>query len=121
MKATALAYGYDSKEIKTLKTVCTRLDIRLRRVEAGEYAQPIGAFFGMASRVEDSPGAGEIPGRMLVLAGLGSRQLEALLSALKTARAGASLKAVLTEHNALWTGPALYAELTKERQSIEGQ
>ena len=56
---------------------------------------------------------------MLVLAGLTSRQLDALLAALKTARAGDSLKAVLTEHNARWTGPVLYGELFREKAEME--
>lgn len=122
MRPTVLAYGYDSKEIKILKTACARLDLRLRRVEEPEYHQPIGAFFGLAPRKEDGPqDAGPVPGRMLVLAGLTSRQLDGLLSALKTARAGDSLKAVLTEHNTQWTGPALYGELVREKAEIEGR
>ena len=119
MRPTVLAYGYNSKEIKPVKTVCARLDIRLRRVEEPEYDQPIGAFFGLAPRREAGEDAVDIPGRMLVLAGLTSRQLDALLSALKTARAGDSLKAVLTEHNARWTGPALYGELFREKAEME--
>ena len=121
MTATVLAYGYENKELKILKTVCARLDIRLRRVTSGEYAQPVGAFFGLTARTEDGDSADdEIPERMLVLGGFSSRQLDAFLSAMKTARAGASLKAVLTEQNARWTGPALYAELARERAAMEG-
>ena len=120
MTATVLAYGYEGKELKTLKTVCARLDIRLRRVISSEYAQPVGAFFGLAPRIEDGGLKGDIPERMIVLGGLTSRQLDAFLSAMKTARAGASLKAVLTEQNARWSGPALYAELAKERAAMEG-
>lgn len=122
MTATVLAYGYDGKELKTLKTVCARLDIRLRRVTAEEYAQPVGVFFGLTPRVESGESADEaIPERMIVLGGLTSRQLDAFLSAMKTARAGASLKAVLTEHNERWSGPALYVELSKERAAMDGR
>ena len=119
MRPTVLAYGYDGKEIKTVKTVCARLELRLRRVEPTEYGQSIGAFFGLVPRKEEGQDAGDIPGRMLVLAGLTSRQLDGLLSALKTARAGDSLKAVLTEHNARWNGPALYGALVREKAEME--
>ena len=119
MTATVLAYGYEGKELKTLKTVCARLDIRLRRVAGEEYAQPIGAFFGLTPRIENVEAAGDIPERMIVMGGLTSRQLDAFLSAMKTARAGACLKAILTEHNARWSGYGLYAELAKERAAME--
>ena len=122
MTATVLAYGYEGKELKTLKTVCARLDIRLRRVTEAEYAQPVGAFFGLTPRVENGESTGEaIPERMIVLGGLTSRQLDAFLSAMKTARAGACLKAVLTEQNARWSGPVLYAELVRERSAMEAR
>ena len=119
MKATVLAYGFSDGEAKVLRMVCGQMDARLRRVGPEEAGQPIGAFFGLAPRTENAP-AGEIPGRMLVLAGFASRQMDAFLSALRTARAPASLKAVLTEHNAAWTGPALYGELEKERAAMGG-
>ena len=119
MKATVLAYGFDSKEAKPLKAACAKLDIRLRRVEPAEYNQPIGVFFGLEPRAEDTENAEPLPGRMLVLAGLTDRQLDVLLAALRTARATESLKAVLTEHNTKWSAPALYAELARARQEIE--
>ncbi len=118
MKATVLAYGYDAREFGVLRQVCARLDIRPRRVDASEQDRPVGSFFGLApDRVTAAP-ADPVPGRMLVLAGFTSRQMDAFLSALRTARAGDSLKAVLTEHNAGWTGPALYAELAQEHRRL---
>lgn len=116
--ATALAYGFESRELKILKTVCARLDIRLRRVTEQECTQPIGSFFRLAPKAE-SPEPAAFPGRMLVLARLTPRQLDALLAALKTARAPTCLKAVLTEQNARWTGPALYAELVREQNALQ--
>ena len=120
MRATVLAYGFSDGEAKILRTVCGQMDVRLRRVGPAEYSQPIGAFFGLASRTEKAPAGADVPGRMLVLAGFASRQMDAFLSALRTARAPASLKAVLTEHNASWTGPALYGELERERAAMGG-
>ena len=117
-KAAVLAYGYDGREMNILKTVCAKLDIRPRRVDAAEHGRPVGAFFGLVPPECGAGPAGPIPGRMLVLAGFAPRQMDAFLSALRTARAGDSLKAVLTEHNASWTGPALYAELSQERRRI---
>ena len=120
MRAAVLAYGYDGRELAAVKAACARLEVRLRRVAPAEYGRPVGAFFGLAPETGAPASAGDIPGRMLVLAGFGSRQLDAFLSALRTARAGASLKAVLTEHNAAWTGPALYRELAREHAAMGG-
>ncbi len=119
MTATVLAYGYEGKELKTLKGVCARMGLRLRRVDAAGYARPVGSFFAPSPRPEGGP-AGTVPGRMVVLAHLTDRQLDAFLSAMNTARAGTCLKAVLTEQNAAWTGPELYAELARERDALGG-
>lgn len=118
MRATVLAYGCEGRELDILKTVCARLGLRARRVVPAEYGRPVGAFFGLANAGESAASAGDIPGRMLVLAGLTDRQREALLTALRTARAGDSLKAVLTEYNASWTGPVLYAALAEEHRQM---
>ena len=120
MGATVLAYGYEDKERKALKEVCARLGIRLRQVTPAEQALPVGSFFGLAPREPLADGHGAVPGPMLVLGNFTSRQLDGFLSALRTARAGTGLKAVLTEHNADWTGPALYAELARERAALGG-
>ncbi len=119
MEAKALAYGFADRDWKTLREVCGRLGIRPRRVTEAEQALPVGTFFGLTARVPSAQ-TGTVPGPMLVLGGFTDRQLEAFLSALRTARAGACLKAVLTEHNAGWSGPALYAELMRERAAMGG-
>ena len=119
MQAAVLAYGYDGREMRLLKAVCARLDVRPRRVDPAEYGRPVGSFFGLSPAGTAAPAAGELPGRMLVLAGFTGRQMDAFLSALRTARAGDSLKAVLTEHNAAWTGPALFRELAEEHRRIQ--
>ena len=119
MTATVLAYGYEGRELKTLKGVCARLGLRLRRVDEAEHARPVGSFFAPAAGTAGGP-AGTVPGRMVVLAHLTARQLDGFLSAMDTARAGPCLKAVLTEQNGAWTGPELYEELARERDALGG-
>ena len=109
MQAAVLAYGYDGREMRLLKAVCARLDVRPRRVDPAEYGRPVGSFFGLSPAGTAAPAAGELTGR----------QMDAFLSALRMARAGDSLKAVLTEHNAAWTGPALYGELAEEHRRMQ--
>lgn len=117
-KPTVLLYGFDSGESKKIKTICTKLDIRLRKVQPEEYGQPVGAFVG-AEKFLEKMEAGSIPGQMLLFAHVTDRQLEVFLNALRTVRVGVdSLKAVLTQTNAKWTGTELYAELKKEREEL---
>ncbi|MCD7749189.1 MAG: DUF3783 domain-containing protein [Oscillospiraceae bacterium] len=122
MRAAVLAYGYNGgKDWTVLKTACARLGLRLRRVRQEELGQPVGAFFGLSAyRAEPEP-QDSLPGRMLVMGGLTGPQMDAFLSALKTARAGESLKAILTEHNAAWDGNTLYHALAQEQQEMEAK
>lgn len=119
-KATLLAYGFDSKESKKLRTICEKLDIRLRRVQPEEYGVPIGAFVG-AEKFPEHPETAEVPGQMLLFAYVTDRQLDVFLSALRTARVGVgSLKAVLTANNSKWNAQQLYGELRREREELGG-
>ena len=116
--AAAILYGFDGKSIKKLRPLCVRMGLRLRQVRPEEAGQPVGAFAGVAE-FRELPAPGTVPGTMLVLAGLTDRQVDAFLSAMRTARVGqGSLKAVLTPTNKDWTGPQIYAELHKEREAM---
>ncbi|MCD8322986.1 MAG: DUF3783 domain-containing protein [Oscillospiraceae bacterium] len=121
MGAAVAAFGFEGKDWTGLKTVCARQGLRLRRVRQEELGQPVGAFFGACPYQEGAAGEPALPGRMLVMGGLTGPQVDVLLSALKTARVGDSLKAVLTEHNASWNGGALYRALAQERLEMEAK
>lgn len=117
---TVLAYGFDGPATKKLRGVCGKLGLRLRKVLPEESAQPVGAFVGRGKFLDAPDANGESPGEMLVLCHTSERQLEGFLSGLRTVRVGISaVKAVLTDTNARWTGPQLYAELCKERAELE--
>lgn len=117
---TVLAYGFTSPAVKKLRGVCEKLGIRLRRVLPEESGRPVGGFVGR-EKLPHGEAAAEDTGEMLVLCDVSERQLEALLSSLRTARVGQdALKAVLTDTNARWTGWELYQELQKERAELDG-
>lgn len=119
MNTILLAYNFEGAELKALKTLCARKSVRLRRVIPEEYAQPVGAFCGVEKRVEKAAEDGPRPGKMLVFAGFGEKQLDMFLTELKTARVGGgAMKAVLTPANAKWDSYALFTELAKERNAI---
>ena len=68
--------------------------------------------------VLEPAGALPLTEEMLVLAGLRPGQLDALLAALRQAKASVDLKAVLTEHNGQWSGRYLQSQLKKEREAM---
>jgi hypothetical protein len=119
MNTVLLSYNMEGQELKKLKALCARKDVRLRRVLPEEYAQPIGAFCGVEKRTDATPEMPLPTQQLLLFAGFGDRQLEMFLGEMKTARIGAgALKAALTPTNAKWDSCALFRELTKERETM---
>lgn len=120
MDAMVLAYNFEGAELKKLKKLCAGKGARLRAVAPGDWAQPVGALCGVEKRVGEAPGF-EPPGeKMLVLAHFAGRQLESLLTELRTSRVAVdALKAVLTPTNAKWDARTLAAELTRERSAMK--
>ena len=79
-----------------------------------------GALAGVLPRTADTPAA-PLPGEMLVLAHFRPGMLEGLLQGLRAAHVPpVALKAMLTDTNAAWTAPALYAEIAKEHAAMHG-
>lgn len=55
---------------------------------------------------------------LLVMSGLGERQMDLLLTELRRQRIPIALKAVVTPTNARWTAVELYTELCRERAAF---
>lgn len=119
MQGKVLSFGLDAEENKKLRMLCEMVGLRLRKVLPAEYGQPVGTFAGVMPKTEQPAPQNELSGKMLVFAFVSDRQLNVMLSGIKTARiAIGSYKAVLTETNAAWTAPELFAELCKEREEL---
>lgn len=118
MDAVVLAYNFEGAELKKLKKLCSGKGARVRAVAAEDFAQPAGALCGVEKRLDTAPPCGAVEEKMLVLAHFAQRQLESLLSEMRTARVGVgALKAVLTPANAKWSADRLCAELKRERDA----
>lgn len=119
MQGIVLSFGLETEENKKLRMLCEMVGLRLRKVLPEEYGQPVGSFAGVMPKTENAEPQNELSGKMLVFAFVSDRQLNVMLSGIKTARiAIGSYKAVLTETNAAWTAPALFAELCREREEL---
>ena len=103
MTPTLLAYQIEPGKLGKMQVVCLRLGIRVQ-----------------VPRNPDAPAA-PLPGEMLVLAHFRPGMLEGLLQGLRAAHVPpVALKAMLTDTNAAWTAPALYAEIAREHAAMHG-
>lgn len=120
MTPTLLAYQIEPGKLGKMQVVCLRLGIRVQAVAPADFGQPIGALAGVLPRNPDAPAA-PLPGEMLVLAHFRPGMLEGLLQGFRAAHVPpVALKAMLTDANAAWTAPALYAEIAREHAAMHG-
>ena len=118
MTPTLLAYQIDPGKLGRMQVVCLRLGIRVQAVDPADFGQPIGALAGVLPRTADAPAA-PLPGEMLVMAHFRPGMLEGMLQGFRAAHIPpVALKAMLTDTNAAWTAPALYAEIAKEHAAM---
>lgn len=100
------------------------LGMRLRAVKPEEYLQPLGYLAG----VKGMEASGDVyegedfDKEMMVMAGLTSKQVDAVILALRKAGAGRiDYKAVLTATNQHWDSLTLYREISREHTAMTGQ
>lgn len=116
--ALLLMYNLSPARQGAVRMLCARLKIRVRAVEASEYAEKLGALAGMGEK-RNEPFSGEpFADEMLLMAGFAPQTLDALLRAFRSYRvAPVALKAVLTPVNAEWDSVRLHEELLREHEA----
>lgn len=112
--------------VPKLKQYCAIQGLRLHPVEASDLGRTVGALAqGLAPAAPFEGGSAGQPSAvsepLIIFCSLSNAQLDRLLAALRRMEVPRSvLKAVLTPGNAGWTLAALYRELCRERQAMEG-
>ena len=108
MKETVLLYGFkDQERLKKVKRALLPLGLRMRTV--GPEVPPA---------ENDRPGT-EFDCEMMVMAGLASAQVDAVIHALYRSGVGRiDYKAVLTPVNQFWDGEKLYEEIAREHEAM---
>ena len=82
--------------------------LRVTAVDKSLYDSAVGSY------------AGEAPDKsMIIMCGLGSGNMNSVLTMLKKSGADITYKAVLTETNASWTPIKMFEEMERERLAIE--
>ena len=120
MTPLVLIYNLDFDTENRLTLLCERQGIRVRRVQAWEYGQPIGALAGIPVGGSASPLARDgFSDRMLVMCHMLSPQLDAFLRGMREGGIPrVDLKAVLTPINITWTSRRLRDELAREHEQM---
>lgn len=117
MRETILLFGFqDLPSVLAVQKAVAPIEVK--PVGRSEYGQTIAALAGLEAPKETAYTGPVLPGRMLVLCGLGD-QVDRLLPLLRQGGAGPEcLKAILTPSNRSWTALTLYTELYRERQAM---
>lgn len=122
MKATVLLFNFQNKErVMKIRRALLPLKFCIRQVPKSEYLQPAGFLAGDKSvnpvkEVYDGP---ELSDEMLLMAGMGSQEIDALIMALRRQGVGKiNYKAVLTETNRHWRIIDLFEEIKKEHEAM---
>lgn len=124
MRKLILAYNFDSKRLQALKILCMMLKTQLRPVERGELLQPVGYLAGVPGigpAAEEYEGS-EAKQEMIFLCGFDRPALDRLLQGIRRSQLKSiALKAMLTAHNAEWSGLKLIGELSEEHAYMTAQ
>ena len=108
----------DNEIISKIRLVLSVQKIGVTVVDRRDYNQTIGALAGIQPKVQALPYFGPpIDGMMMVLC-VAPSHLDNVLAALRQAAIPPMPKAILTQTNAAWTVPALFAELMREQEEF---
>ena len=129
MKETILLYNIMKPEVLDVyRSICEGEDIALLLVPQEEYAVPIGflAYGTKEQKAEyitdgssDSADTRTFSEPMMVFGGFtGPRLTEMLKIFRETGVPGVSLKAMMTEHTAVWDSVTLFEQLAEERDQF---
>lgn len=129
VQETLLAFRVEPSKMETIRKICRELGVKavaIKEAENGneEELAPLGLLAGargwmnplLSGRRKE---AGEVTEEMLVFVGFSDRLLDLFLKKLRQNQASVSLKAVLTEQNAVWNARQLQEELKQERRSFQ--
>ena len=124
MRAKVLLYrlGEETEKGQALRAVLAEqklLTLSIRAEQTGETVARLvstNAAVSGAQMPEQTPEA-----EFMLLCGLGDRQLDRLLAAMRRAGVSVPYKAVLTEHNKNWTFADLVTEVAREHEALRAK
>ena len=120
--AGILLFNIEGEKLARIRAVSSELGLECISVDAANHRRPlcelIGACPNEANAAPASESAPAFEGEMLVMNALDESSFGALLHCLRRDGASVALKAIVTEHNLLWTAAQLHEELKQEHERI---
>lgn len=119
LKEVVLLYNIDNKKRYQLyEKFFSSHQVELKEVTSADSSVPLGFLaYGSEEQKADYDKSGSFPSEpMMVFSGFTNQRLSLMLDGLRSqGLTEVSLKAVLTEHNAVWDSATLYEQLVEER------
>ncbi len=123
MRETILLFHFTEKDRRNrLTRVLLPLHMKIREVARKDYLQPVGYLAGNKEilPVEEDYTGEELEGEMILMAGLSSSQVDAVLKAIRKSGIGPiPYKAVLTPANQEWDVLKLFQEIRAEHEQMK--
>ena len=119
MKKTVLMYNFASDKLAAARSALKPLGCSVRGVSVKEQKAPVGALAGAAgytSQKSKTPPESFSDG-FIVICGFSGKGLDVVIAALASCGIKRdTLKAVMTDTNAAWSGAQLYKEVSREHK-----
>lgn len=123
MQETVLLYNFaDEYRKKQMTGMLTSLHLVVKNIPRQEYEKPIGYLAGISGVLPlgNVYEGEELPGEMMVFAGLSGEQIDKVLIGFREkGLKKVDYKAVLTPTNQYWNGLQLFEELKREHESFK--
>ena len=123
MRPKVLLYRLDGDTAKgrALRAILDEMKLLTLNVDAAQTGETVGRLVSAQAASTDAPPPEIAPtAEFMLLCGLGDRQLDRLLGAMRRAGVSVPYKAVLTEHNKSWKLCDLIEEVAKEHELMKG-
>lgn len=117
-----LLYHTPEGILKRLTPLLRQQDISVRVIRKELYTVPLEMLLELKQpdKILQNPGI-ELPEPMLVMHGMSSEGVDAVLKLLRENKIRIDLKAVTTPTNLSWTALQMFAELQREREAFRKQ
>ena len=117
-----LLYHTPEGVLKRLTPLLRQQGISVRVIRKELYTVPLEMLLGLKQpdKILQNPGI-ELPEPMLVMHGMSSEGVDAVLKLLRENKIRIDLKAVTTPTNLSWTALQMFAELQREREAFRKQ
>lgn len=117
-----LLYHTPEGILKRLTPLLRQQGISVRVIRKELYTVPLEMLLGLKQpdKILQNPGI-ELPEPMLVMHGMSSEGVDAVLKLLRENKIRIDLKAVTTPTNLSWTALQMFAELQREREDFRKQ